>query len=68
MSGKRSRGKASSQTNRTKLQPEETRSDLPDPAANHADNSRAGTKPGVQPLLSGDKCFLRPRIGGRPRA
>ena len=45
MSGKRSRGKASSQANRTKLQPEKTGSDLPDPAANHADNSRAGTKP-----------------------
>jgi hypothetical protein len=49
MTGKRSRGKASSQTDRTKtkLQPEETRRDLPDPAANHPGDGRAGTKPGA---------------------
>jgi hypothetical protein len=41
MSGKRSRAKASSQTDRTKLQPDATPSDPATPASNHAGNSQA---------------------------
>jgi hypothetical protein len=42
MSGKRSRGKASSQTDRTKLQPDATPSDPATPASNHVGNGQDG--------------------------
>jgi hypothetical protein len=55
MSGKRSRGKASSQTNRTKLQPEETRSDPATPASNHAGNGQANTAAAYDPFDTASK-------------